>query len=133
MDPPAMSRKFREEQRVLGQMPSYIRPLGEGIVSLRALMKSALPLLNKTSTSKAASTLRILGSRSVLSCHQLAPPSHRAVRCLHLLSSTHRFLLTSLLPVNTIDLNYGPNHCPLRSMAAHLPRVNRLHGSCQWL
>ena len=91
MDPPVMSRKSREEKHVSGQMPSYIRPLGEGIASLRALMQSALPLLNKTSASKAASTFRIGGSRSDLSCHQLDHPSHRAVRCLHLLSSTHRF------------------------------------------
>jgi len=49
---------------VSGQMPSYIRPLGAGIISLRALMKSALPLLNKTSTSRAVSSFRVWGNWS---------------------------------------------------------------------
>jgi len=45
-------------------MQSYIRPRGEGIISLRALMKSALPFLNKTSTSRAVSSFRVWGSWS---------------------------------------------------------------------
>ena len=60
-------------------MPSYIRPLRERIVFLRALMKSALPLLNKVSASKSVVHDRVWGSRSDLSCHQLDHTSHRAV------------------------------------------------------
>ena len=59
MDPPAMSRKFREEKHVSGQMPSYIRPRSEDSVYLRALMKSALPLLSRTSASQAVSQNRV--------------------------------------------------------------------------
>src|SRR5262245_26017300 len=78
----------REERHVSGQMPSYIRPLREGIASLRALMKSALPLLNKTSASIAMSTFRVWGSRSDRSCHQREHTSHRAVGFLNLLASS---------------------------------------------
>jgi len=60
-------------------MQSYIRPLSEGIAYLRALMKSALPLLNKTSASRAVSSFRVWGSRSDQSCHQRDHTSHRAV------------------------------------------------------
>src|SRR5215475_4423480 len=78
----------REEKHVSGQMPSYIRPLSEGIAYLRVLMKSALPLLNKTSASMAVSTFRVWGSRSARSWHQRDHPSHRAVGSLNLLAST---------------------------------------------
>jgi hypothetical protein len=78
-------------------MQAYIRPLREGIASLRALMKSALPLLNKTSASMAVSTFRVWGSRSDRSCHQRDHPSHRAVGCLNLVASTSS--LVGLKPV----------------------------------
>ena len=67
-------------------MPSYIRPLGEESVYLRALMKSALPLLNKTAASQTVSQNRVWESRSDLSCHQLAHTSHRLVRCLNIVT-----------------------------------------------
>jgi len=47
-------------------------------------MKSALPLLITTAASRALYLIRVWGSRSDLSCHQLAPTSHRAARPLHL-------------------------------------------------
>src|ERR671919_576792 len=84
-------------------MPSYIRPLCERIVSLRALMKSALPLLNKTSTSKAVSQTRVWGSRSDLSCHQLDHTSHRAGGFLTRLASSLLLFLSRLLPGKTLD------------------------------
>jgi len=77
MDPPALSRGSREEKHVSGQMQSYIRPLCEGVIYLRALMKSAPPLLNNASASKAVSSFRVWGSRSDLSCHQRDHTSHR--------------------------------------------------------
>src|SRR5713226_1863872 len=40
---------------------------------LRALMKSALPLLITTAASRALYLIRLEGSRSDLSCHQLEP------------------------------------------------------------
>jgi len=40
-------------------MQAYIRPLREGIVNLRALMQSALPLLNKAVASQAGSSFRV--------------------------------------------------------------------------
>ena len=40
-------------------MPSYIRPLHEGRFALRALMKSALPLLNNAVASQAGSSFRV--------------------------------------------------------------------------
>src|SRR6266446_1451594 len=52
---------------------------------LRALMKSALPLLITTAASRALSLSRVEGSRSDLSCHQLEPTSHRAAGLLHVL------------------------------------------------
>jgi hypothetical protein len=60
-------------------MQSYIRRLGEGFDGLRALMKFALPLLIKVSASKAVLVIRVWGSRSDLSCHQLESTSHRTV------------------------------------------------------
>ena len=68
-------------------MPSYIRPLREGRFALRALMKSALPLLNNAVASQAVSSFRVWGSRSDLSCHQLDHTSHRAAGYLNLLMS----------------------------------------------
>src|SRR4029434_10708235 len=88
MDPPALSRGSREEKHVSGQMQAYIRPLCEGIIYLRALMKSAPPLLNNDSASKAVSSFRVWGSRSDLSCHHLDHTSHRAGGCLSRLAST---------------------------------------------
>ena len=78
----------REATHVSGQMQSYIRPLSEGIAYLRALMKSALPLLNKTSTSRAVSSFRVWESWSDRSCHQLEYTSHRVGGFLHLFAST---------------------------------------------
>src|SRR5215831_1268568 len=51
---------------------------------LRALMQSALPLLITTAASRALYLIRVEGSRSDLSCHQLDPTSHRAARLRHL-------------------------------------------------
>jgi hypothetical protein len=59
MDPPALSRGSREEKHIQEQMQSYIRPLREGSVNLRALMKSALPLLNNASALKTVSSFRV--------------------------------------------------------------------------
>ena len=50
-------------------MQSYIRRLGESLYRLRALMKSALPLLISISASKALLAIRVWGSRSDLLCH----------------------------------------------------------------
>jgi hypothetical protein len=50
-------------------MQSYIRRLGESFDGLRALMKSALPLLISISASKVVLASRVWGSRSDLSCH----------------------------------------------------------------
>jgi hypothetical protein len=83
-------------------MQSYLRPLREGFASLRALMTSALPLLNNALASRAVSTFRVWGSRSDRSCHQLEHTSHRAVGFLNLLASTSP-LWASLLPVKTLD------------------------------
>src|SRR5512132_247905 len=83
-------------------MPSYIRPLREGFTPLRALMKSALPLLNNALASQAVSTFRVWGSRSDRSCHQLEHTSHRAVGFLNLLASTAP-VLASLLAVKIPD------------------------------
>src|SRR5713101_6736308 len=52
---------------------------------LRALMKSALPLLITTAASRALYLIRVKGSRSDLSCHQLDSTSHRAAGLLHVL------------------------------------------------
>src|SRR5713101_4916323 len=60
------------------QMQPYIRPLGEDIRGLRALMKSALPLLITTAASWALYLVRVGGSRSDRLCHQLDPTSHHA-------------------------------------------------------
>jgi hypothetical protein len=78
----------REAKHVSGQMQSYIRPLGAGIIYLRALMKSALPLLNKTSASRAVSSFRVWGSWSDRLCHQRDYTLHRAGGFLYLLAST---------------------------------------------
>jgi hypothetical protein len=86
--PARVVKGSREAQHVSGQMQSYIRPLREGIVDLRALMKSALPLLNKTSTSRAVSSFRVWGSWSDRSCHQRDYTSHRAGGFLYPLVST---------------------------------------------
>src|SRR5712671_8175226 len=56
---------------------------------LRALMKSALPLLITTAASRALSLIRVKGSRSDLSCHQLDATSHRAAGLLHVLIQYH--------------------------------------------
>jgi len=51
-------------------MQSYIRPLGEDMTCLRALMKSALPRLINSAASQALGLSRVWGSRSDLSYHQ---------------------------------------------------------------
>src|SRR5438132_13718585 len=78
MDPPALSRGSRIEEHASGQMQSYIRPLGEDILCLRALMKSALPRLITTAASRALYLRRLGGSRSDRSCHQLDHTSNCA-------------------------------------------------------
>jgi len=77
-------------------MQSYIRPLREGMRYLRALMKSALPLLNKTSPSQAGASFRVWRSWSALSCHQRDHTSHRAGGCLNRLAFTSFSFLSSL-------------------------------------
>jgi hypothetical protein len=67
-------------------MQSYIRRLSESFYGLRALMKSALPLLIRVSASKAMLVIRVWGSRSDLWCHQLEFASHRAVGFFNLLA-----------------------------------------------
>src|SRR5438128_6150697 len=56
---------------------------------LRALMKSALPPLITTAASRALDLIRVEGSRSDLSCHQLAATWHRAAGLLHGLLPYH--------------------------------------------
>ena len=94
-------------------MQSYIRPLNEGTVDLRALMQSALPLLNKTSASKAVSTFRVWGSRSDRSCHQRDHTSHRAVGFLNLLTCCQASYLVELLTINHTCCSSGPCRLPL--------------------
>ena len=77
-------------------MPSYIRPHSEDSIYLRALMKSALSLLNTTSTSQAVSQDRVGESRSDRSCHHLAHTSHRTVRCLNVVTLFFSCSLSSL-------------------------------------
>jgi len=79
-------------------MPSYIRPHSEDSVYLRALMKSALSLLNTTSASRAVSPNRVWESRSDLSCHHLEHTSHRTVGYCNFLASTSLVWLWSFLP-----------------------------------
>jgi hypothetical protein len=84
-------------------MLPYIRPLGEGLWCLRALMKSALPLLNKATVSEPVLHDRVWGSRSDLGCHQLESTSHLTVGCYNLLALTSFLFLSSLLPGNGLD------------------------------
>jgi hypothetical protein len=108
-------------------MRSYIRPLSEGRLALRALMKSALPLLNNALASQAGSSFRVWGSRSDLSCHQLDHTSHRAVGFLHFLMSPsfwcHPFSCFCqafyLLQPLTAHLACGSSH-PCQLPAGHL-------------
>jgi hypothetical protein len=79
-------------------MPSYIRPHSEGIWYLRALMKSALPLLNNAAASRAVSTFRVWGSWSDRSCHQLDHPSHRAAGFFNLVASPSSLSWPSCCP-----------------------------------
>jgi hypothetical protein len=81
-----------------GQMQSYIRPHSEDMWYLRALMKSALPLLNNAAASRAVSTFRVWGSWSDRSCHQLDYPSHRAAGFFNLVASTSSLSLPSCCP-----------------------------------
>jgi hypothetical protein len=67
-------------------MQSYIRRLDESLDGLRALMKSALPLLISISASKVLLASSVWGSWSDLECHQLEFASHRAVGCFNLLA-----------------------------------------------
>jgi len=59
-------------------MQTYMRPRCEGYFALRALMKSALPLLSNAVASQAGSSFRVWGSWSDLLCHQRNHTSHRA-------------------------------------------------------
>jgi len=115
-----MSRDSREEKHVRKQMQSYIRPLSEGFVFLRALMKFALPLLSRTSASRAVSQHRVWGSRSDLLCHQLEHISHRTVGFLNLLVSTSSLSLSSLFPVKRLDSQFPWSPISLLSI---LPRA----------
>src|SRR5262249_42485819 len=71
-------------------MLSYIRPLCEGRFALRALMQSALPLLNNAVASQAGSSFRVWESRSTLACHQRDHTLHRAAGYLNLLMAPAR-------------------------------------------
>ena len=84
-------------------MQPYIRPHSEGHRYLRALMKSALPLLSTTSASRAVFQNRVWGSRSDLSCYQLNHTSHRAVGFLSLASVPSPLSLSSLFPGKILD------------------------------
>jgi hypothetical protein len=123
MDPPTLSRGAREAKHVSGQMQSYIRPLREGIVYLRALMKSALPLLNNASTSRVVSTFRVWGSWSDRSCHQRAHTSHRAVGCLNLLALTSSIIVKPCSPAARLT----PVAYPVVSTHGLSSRVHRRH------
>jgi hypothetical protein len=101
-DDKGVSRKKHHSE----QMPPYIRPLGEGLRCLRALMKSALPLLNKSSVSKPAVHDRVWGSWSDRWCHQLESTSHLTVGYVNLLGSPSPLFLSSLLPGNVLDNSF---------------------------
>src|SRR5918996_6430263 len=122
-------------------MQSYIRPLSEGIVALRARINSALPRLNKTSVSKTVSTFRVWGSRSDLSCHQLDHTSHRAGGFLTRLASSLLLFLSSFLPGKTLDyqtldyLSFIPTCPPLGYGQKQVPVftcIREQHGSSTW-
>jgi hypothetical protein len=99
MDPPALSRRFQVKKHASGQMQPYIRPLGEDIPCLRALMQSALPRLITTAASRALSLRRLGGSRSDLSCHPLDSTSHGAEELLDLSIKAKRCSNTCQRPV----------------------------------
>jgi hypothetical protein len=101
-------------------MPSYIRPHSEDRVYLRALMNSALSLLNTTSASQTVSQNRVGESRSDRSCHQLAHTSHRTVRHLNFFTLPVFFSVYSLwYPPDTRSILSPPHalssrhHSPL--------------------
>src|SRR2546427_11347360 len=86
MDPPALSRRLQVKKNTLRDRCSHISGLlVKTSYGLRALMKSALPLLITTAASRALYLSRVKGSRSDLSCHQLDSTSHRAAGLLHVL------------------------------------------------
>ena len=107
-------------------MQAYIRPLCEGSLALRALMKSALPLLNNAVASLAVSSFRVWESRSDLSCHQRDHTSHRAAGYLNLLmfpSQCH--------PLSDLRRSFylGPA-LPLLYLEAPLIPLDTLHSAC---
>src|SRR2546427_3415578 len=83
MDPPALSRRLQVKKNTFRYRCSHISGLlVKTSYGLRALMKSALPLLITTTASWALYLVRVGGSRSDRSCHHLDHPSHRAARLL---------------------------------------------------
>ena len=117
-------------------MQAYIRPLCEGYFALRALMKSALPLLNNAVASQAVSSFRVWESRSDLSCHQLNGTSHRMVRYCNLLASPSPLWLSSFLPGQACAHSFcfpPPPPCPsppwhvptaVSLCSPHIPRLD---------
>ena len=79
-------------------MQSYIRRLGESFDGLRALMKSALPLLIRVSASKAVLVIRVWESRSNLSVSSSRVYSHRTVGDLNFLVCSSYVISVKLLP-----------------------------------
>src|SRR5689334_3034766 len=72
-------------------------------------MKSALPPLITTAASRALYLIRVEGSRSDLSCHQLDPTSHRAARLLHLHIKQNGFDHGAGHPLLFLDDTKAPN------------------------
>jgi hypothetical protein len=120
MDPPALSRRLQVKKNTLRDRCSHISGLlVKTSYSLRALMKSALPPLITTAASRALYLIRVKGSRSDLSCHQLEPTSHRAAGLLHCLieHNNHekvwhlffcRTFRTSLDPIDSFLVIFRP-------------------------
>ena|SRR5215510_1918890 len=84
-------------------MQAYIRPLRAGIVNLRALMPSALPLLTKAVASQAGASCRACGSWADLSCQQRAYPAPRAGGCLYGCVFSSSLVESSLLLGKNMD------------------------------
>ena len=82
MDPPMLSRDSRKDNTLRNRCSHISGLVVKTSPGLRALMKSALPLLITTTASWALSLVRVGGSRSDRSCHHLDHPSHRAARLL---------------------------------------------------
>src|SRR5215467_2124980 len=78
MDPPALSRASRMENTLRNRCSHISGLVVKTSFGLRALMKSALPLLITTAASGALYLRRLGGNRSDLSCHQFDHTSHCA-------------------------------------------------------